>query len=64
MGPYGVKVFLPTFGQYFHLSQGAKQFSVEEFISHTGVEAFTVAIFPRASRLNIGCGDTNSQGLG
>lgn len=50
----GVIVFSPLFDQDLRLAQAVEDFTVEQLVSETCVEALAVAILPRRSRLDVG----------
>ena len=69
MWSFGVVVLPPLFNQHLGFTKRAEDFSVEQFIPHSCVEAFAISVLPRRSRLDVGrlgadgC-DPVSDGLG
>src|SRR5210317_1171455 len=54
MRSFSVVVFSPFFDQDLCLFQRVEDLAVQKFISKPCIEAFAVAVFPRASWLNVG----------
>ena len=54
MRPYGVVVASPGFDHDLGLLQCVEDLAVEQFIAQFAVEAFAIAVLPRAARLDIG----------
>ena len=48
----------PSLRLHLRLMQIVEKFVIQEFRSHTSIEAVDIAVFPRAVRLNIGCDRT------
>ena len=55
MGSFGVVVVPPAFDDDLGLASRVEDFPVEQFISHSAVEAFTISVLPRRSRLDVCC---------
>ena len=49
MRPDGVVVPPPGFVQDLCLSQGVEDLAIQELVAHRAIEAFTVAVLPRAT---------------
>ena len=59
MGSLGVVMLPPLFNDDLRLFEGVKDFAVQQLIPQSGVEAFTIPVFPRRSWLDVGslCAD-------
>jgi len=53
VGPEGVVLNAPSFDEYLGFFQGVKDLAIKQFVSEFTVEAFTVAVFPRAARFDV-----------
>ena len=53
MGSFGVVMVPPSFDNNLGFPQRVEYLSVEQFISHSPVEAFAVSVLPGRSRLNV-----------
>lgn len=51
--PEGVVFHSPTLDEYLCFSEGIEDLSVQQFVSQFAVEAFAVAVFPRATGLDV-----------
>ncbi len=51
MRPDSVVLATPSFDEDFGLLQGVEDLAVEELVPQVGIEAFNVAVFPRAARV-------------
>ena len=47
VGSFGIVVFPPAFDDDLCLAQRVEDFAVEQLISEAGIEALTIAVFPR-----------------
>ena len=68
MGSFGVVVVPPPFDNNLGFPQRVEDFAVEQFVSHPSIEAFTVAVLPWRSWLDIcsrcsNCFDPAPDGL-
>ena len=54
MRPDSVVLATPSFDEDFGLLQGVEDLAVEELVPQVGIEAFNVAVFPRAARGDVG----------
>ena len=54
MGSFGVVMVPPSFDNNLGFPQRVEYLAVEQFISHSPVEAFAVSVLPGRSRLDIG----------
>ena len=66
---FGIVMLPPLFDQDLCLPQAVEDFSVEQFIPHSRVEAFAISVLPRRSWLDVGrlCADGRNpvpDGLG
>ena len=69
MWSFGIVVVPPSFDYDLGLPERVEDFTVQQFIPHSPVEALAVSIFPRRARLDVGCLCSNrldpiSDGLG
>lgn len=53
VGPEGTVFHSPPFDEYSDFFQGLKDLAIQQFVSELTVEAFTVAVFPRAPRFDV-----------
>ena len=53
MRPYGVVVAAPLPNDGFGLLQAVEDFSIQKLVTQLAVEAFAVAILPRAAGLDV-----------
>ena len=53
MRPYGVVVASPGFDDDLGLLQCVEDFAVEQLIAQFAIEAFVIAVLPRASRFDV-----------
>jgi hypothetical protein len=51
--PEGVVFHSPTLDEYLSFLEGIEDLSVQQFVAEFLVETFTVAVFPRATRLDV-----------
>jgi hypothetical protein len=54
MGSFGVVMVPPSFDNNLGFPQRVEYLAVEQFISHSPVEAFAVSVLPGRSRLDVG----------
>lgn len=52
MQSLGVEVFSPSFDDDMSLSQRVEQITVQQLVPESGVEAFRIAVLPRATRFD------------
>jgi len=52
--PYLVVMLPPVFDYDLRLFQCVEDFAVEQLVAQLSIEAFAIAILPRASRLDVG----------
>jgi hypothetical protein len=51
----------PLFDQDLRFFQAVEDFAVQQFIPEAGIEAFAIAVFPRAARFDVGRFGTNGS---
>ena len=61
MRPDGVVVDTPLLDQDLGLTQAAEQFAIEQLVPEPSIEAFDVAVLPRAAWLDEGGLGTDSR---
>jgi len=53
-------MMLPTFNENLGLPERVKDFAVEKLVAKLGVEAFAIAVLPRAAGLDVSGSSANS----